>query len=495
MHTVVPGWFGLSAVWFIPLIWRLVKSVLPGGAGLRGPGTIRLWLGFVCVLLASCALEATLLHIEGFDALGHALADGLGKLLGHTAAPLVMTALLFVSLPWLIDFRWRNFFAWADDSLGLGLNIRPARPSGENGDGERPGRRASRQDAAQPQGTTRSGLGGLGSLGKLASGLGSGLGLGGDGLASGTGPSVGTGGGTAEPLDGARRKRPTVWRPQMPGKRAASAAGMGATGAAGAAASDAAQGAEAAYAAHGATRSGASPWRNEADFASPEPSPAAAWARTEPTAPAGWLRDGQPATRTPMPAAAAPNAQPADAWRNPAAGLNGGSLPASAGASRAGMPADVRRATAMGANGTPTPSTPSASFPADTRRQTTAGIGGAAAGMAASAVAGAHAGAASGGVASGGVALAGAAGSPTPWRAAPARPATTPAPATLSSTLSSPVSPSLAPMSASSVRPAAASAAHAAALASTAAVTPRGPSAPRDPLVSPFAQPAPVRRS
>ena len=53
MQTVVFGWFGASAVWFLPLLWRLVKSALPGGAGLRGPGTIRLWLGFVCVLIAS----------------------------------------------------------------------------------------------------------------------------------------------------------------------------------------------------------------------------------------------------------------------------------------------------------------------------------------------------------------------------------------------------------------------------------------------------------
>ena len=60
MHTVVFGWFGASAVWFIPLLWRIVKSVLPNGGGLRGPGTIRLWLGFFCVLLASCALEAAL---------------------------------------------------------------------------------------------------------------------------------------------------------------------------------------------------------------------------------------------------------------------------------------------------------------------------------------------------------------------------------------------------------------------------------------------------
>ena len=33
MHTVVFGWFGGSAIWFIPLLWRLVKTVLPGGAG------------------------------------------------------------------------------------------------------------------------------------------------------------------------------------------------------------------------------------------------------------------------------------------------------------------------------------------------------------------------------------------------------------------------------------------------------------------------------
>ena len=66
MHTVVFGWFGASAVWFIPLLWRIVKSVLPNGGGLRGPGTIRLWLGFFCVLLASCALEAALFHSFAF---------------------------------------------------------------------------------------------------------------------------------------------------------------------------------------------------------------------------------------------------------------------------------------------------------------------------------------------------------------------------------------------------------------------------------------------
>src|SRR4051794_9472342 len=88
MHTVVFGWFGGSAVWFIPLLWRLVKSVLPGGAGLRGPGTIRLWLGFLCVIVASCTLEASLLSIADVNGLGRALAAGFGHLLGHVGTPL-----------------------------------------------------------------------------------------------------------------------------------------------------------------------------------------------------------------------------------------------------------------------------------------------------------------------------------------------------------------------------------------------------------------------
>ncbi|MGA7780586.1 MAG: DNA translocase FtsK 4TM domain-containing protein, partial [Paraburkholderia sp.] len=122
MHTVVFGWFGASAVWFIPLLWRLVRSALPGGVGLRGPGTIRLWLGFICVLVASCTLEASLVDIAGMDGLGHALARGFGKLLGHIGTPLVMLALLVLSLPWLIDFRWSTVAAWADSAFGLGLS-------------------------------------------------------------------------------------------------------------------------------------------------------------------------------------------------------------------------------------------------------------------------------------------------------------------------------------------------------------------------------------
>ncbi len=51
----------------------------------RAPGTIRLWLGFVCAVVASCTLEASLSGAPGRNAIGHALAAGFGHLLGHTA--------------------------------------------------------------------------------------------------------------------------------------------------------------------------------------------------------------------------------------------------------------------------------------------------------------------------------------------------------------------------------------------------------------------------
>ncbi|HKT91886.1 MAG TPA: cell division protein FtsK, partial [Paraburkholderia sp.] len=254
MHTVVPGWFGVSAVWFIPLIWRLVKSVLPGGAGLRGPGTIRLWLGFVGVLVASCALEATLIDIAGFDALGHALSGGLGKLIGHVAAPLAMTALLLVSLPWLLDFHWREFLAWADISLGLGLNIRAARETDESPRRERRSRRAAAEDGLPAH------------------------------SAATVNPPM--------PGDGARRKRPTIWRPPAREVRdgrdnsrttGAMAAGVGAVSSAGAAQEAFAEGAS---------------WRAEPGLRGPA-DPSAAWARTEPTAAADWLRGTRAPVQTP----------------------------------------------------------------------------------------------------------------------------------------------------------------------------------------------------
>jgi S-DNA-T family DNA segregation ATPase FtsK/SpoIIIE len=148
MHTVVFGWFGGSAVWFLPLLWRLAKSVLPGGVGLRGPGTIRLWLGFICVLVASCTLEASLLGMAGVDGFGHALTAGFGRLLGHVGTPLVMLGLLGVSLPWLLEFRWSAVAIWADGAFGLGLSRGLARRD------EDARRRSSIDDTLPPYAST-----------------------------------------------------------------------------------------------------------------------------------------------------------------------------------------------------------------------------------------------------------------------------------------------------------------------------------------------------
>src|SRR5258705_2770620 len=145
MHTVVFGWFGGSAVWFLPLVWRLAKSVLPGGNGLRGPGTIRLWLGFICVMVASCTLEASLVHIDGVNGFGHALASGFGHLPGPIGTPLVAFALWMVSLPWLVGFRWSQVASWADRAFGLRLPHLFAKR-----DDEARARRAAAADDALP---------------------------------------------------------------------------------------------------------------------------------------------------------------------------------------------------------------------------------------------------------------------------------------------------------------------------------------------------------
>ncbi|WP_270955871.1 DNA translocase FtsK [Burkholderia pseudomallei] len=119
MQTVVLGWFGFSAVWFIPLFWRLVKAALPGGGGLAGPGSIRLWLGFVGVLTASCTLATALTGDATTNALGHALARGFEHVFGHVGTPFAMIALFVVGLPWLVGVRWRQVNAWLNASFGI----------------------------------------------------------------------------------------------------------------------------------------------------------------------------------------------------------------------------------------------------------------------------------------------------------------------------------------------------------------------------------------
>jgi S-DNA-T family DNA segregation ATPase FtsK/SpoIIIE len=212
MHTVVFGWFGASAVWFIPLLWRIVKSVLPNGGGLRGPGTIRLWLGFFCVLLASCSLEAALFHsfafAAGVDHLGHALLTSLGGhagVIGTTGALSVgagAAVVFLISLPWLCGFQWRETLSWANGAFGLGLKPEwlTAR---ERAVREKPSRGRASRDKVETRGTS-AGLGGFrtgGTNGVTPSGR-----------TSHDAPALGLP--TATQRHGGRYQRPTVWRPQ-----------------------------------------------------------------------------------------------------------------------------------------------------------------------------------------------------------------------------------------------------------------------------------------
>ncbi|MCA8068019.1 FtsK/SpoIIIE family DNA translocase [Burkholderia vietnamiensis] len=119
MHTVVFGWFGISAVWFLLLFWRLVQAMLPGG-GLAGRGSIRLWIGFAAVFVASCALTSPLSGPDT-NALGHAFSAGFAHVLGPIGTPVAMVVLLLAGLPWLTGIRWRQFAAWVDTSFGVKL--------------------------------------------------------------------------------------------------------------------------------------------------------------------------------------------------------------------------------------------------------------------------------------------------------------------------------------------------------------------------------------
>jgi DNA segregation ATPase FtsK/SpoIIIE, S-DNA-T family len=125
MHMVVLGWFGASVVWLLPLLWRVVKSALPGSDGLRGPGTIRLWFGFFCVLLSSAMLEGTLaasLETQlDINRGGRALAGLLASVAQPAGAAVISAIVLALTVPWLVEFSWRSVLAWVDDAFGFGL--------------------------------------------------------------------------------------------------------------------------------------------------------------------------------------------------------------------------------------------------------------------------------------------------------------------------------------------------------------------------------------
>jgi DNA segregation ATPase FtsK/SpoIIIE, S-DNA-T family len=212
MHMVVLGWFGGSVVWFLPLLWRVVKSFLPNGGGLRGPGTIRLWFGFFCVLLSGCTLEAALLHsfafYAGVNRCGLALFNLLGGSGGGKSSLAIGfgAALVFlVSLPWLCNFQWRSVAGWANAAFGLGLKPEwlavPAKAVRETPAREKPSRGRSSRDHGEVRG-----------IGGIAESVGFRSGSGGmPGRTSHDAPAIGIPAPTSR--EGGRYQRPTVWRP------------------------------------------------------------------------------------------------------------------------------------------------------------------------------------------------------------------------------------------------------------------------------------------
>ncbi|HYC43391.1 MAG TPA: DNA translocase FtsK [Noviherbaspirillum sp.] len=98
----VTEWFGWSALWLLPLFWRLSKAFLFRRAQLQGQGNIRLWLGTGAVLSASSALEA-MIRASGENsvlfglAVGNFVTDAFGMAFGV----LLLLATLVATLPWL----------------------------------------------------------------------------------------------------------------------------------------------------------------------------------------------------------------------------------------------------------------------------------------------------------------------------------------------------------------------------------------------------------
>ena len=112
MHIAVFSWFGWSLLWLTPLLVRVFKARQSGINPLRGPGSIRLWLGTFLLLCSSSALEAMLRTHESTPPdgvrLGYALAHGFMGVLGTFGSVLVLMAIGVLALSWLFGTEWLN---------------------------------------------------------------------------------------------------------------------------------------------------------------------------------------------------------------------------------------------------------------------------------------------------------------------------------------------------------------------------------------------------
>lgn len=112
---MVLGWFGISTVWLLPLVWRYVTRALAGERGfLKGRGTVRLWLVTLVALSSSAALEALTSGTDPQDkaggAAGRALSSVFSHMLGWTGAFLLMLGVLIWVAPMVFGRSWGQVF-------------------------------------------------------------------------------------------------------------------------------------------------------------------------------------------------------------------------------------------------------------------------------------------------------------------------------------------------------------------------------------------------
>lgn len=107
------GWFGISTVWLLPLVWRYAMRALAGERGLlQGRGTVRLWLVTLVALCASSTLEALTAGGDPQDkaggAAGHRLSSLFSHMLGWTGAFVLMLGVLIWVAPMVFGRTWQQ---------------------------------------------------------------------------------------------------------------------------------------------------------------------------------------------------------------------------------------------------------------------------------------------------------------------------------------------------------------------------------------------------
>lgn len=114
MLSYVFGAFGLSTLWLLPLLWRVVASLIRRRRPPTvGPGAIRFWTGFVLVLIASATLEGSIIsHYTDDPSVGGVVCRWLAGVFATFPGALLTTvialAVIVVALPWYLGVTWSS---------------------------------------------------------------------------------------------------------------------------------------------------------------------------------------------------------------------------------------------------------------------------------------------------------------------------------------------------------------------------------------------------